>query len=83
MHVEDESPNGFTYDAADQLRHDLLTPLTMISARAQLLARDIRRSPSLHEEERTRMLTGLIAIETAVQSMCAVIDAMRGEDPGP
>jgi signal transduction histidine kinase len=82
MCAADDSPDGFVHDAADQLRHDLLSPLTTISARTQLLARDLRRSPSLAEDERTRMLTGIMAIEAAVQSMCAVIDAMRDEDRG-
>jgi signal transduction histidine kinase len=83
MSEADDAPDGFVYDAADQLRHDLLSPLTTISARAQWLARDLRRSPTLAEEERTRMLTGIMAIETAVQSMSAVIDAMRAEDQRP
>jgi signal transduction histidine kinase len=76
MCAADDSPDGVVYNAADQLRHDLLSPLTTISARNQLLARDIRRAPSLPEEERTRMLASLTAIETAVQTLCAVIDAM-------
>ena len=76
MPEADDAPDAFVYDAADQLRHDLLSPLTTISARTQLLARDLRRSPTLAEEERTRMLSGIVAIETAVQAMCAVIDAM-------
>ena len=82
MHAADDSPDRFVYDAADQLRHDLLSPLTTISARNQLLARDIRRASSLHEEERTQMLASLAAIETAVQTLCAVIDAMGDEDRG-
>lgn len=80
MHAADDSPDGFVYDAADQLRHDLRSPLTTIYARAQLLARDIRRAPSLREEERTRMLVGVTAIETAVRTMGPVIDAMGDED---
>ena len=82
MPAADNAPDGFVYDAADQVRHDLLSPLTTISARTQLLARDIRRVSSLHEEERTRMLASLTAIESAVQTLCAVIDAMRDEERG-
>ncbi len=77
MHAADDSPDGFVYDAADQLRHDLLSSLTTISARTQLLARALRRSPSLAEEEQVRMLAGIAVIETAVQTLCAVIDAMN------
>ena len=83
MHGADDSPDGFVYDAADQLRHDLLSPLTTISARTQLLARDLRRSPSLAEDERGKMLASLTAIETEVQTLCAVIDAMGDGRPAP
>jgi signal transduction histidine kinase len=58
------------------MRHDLLSPLTTISARNQLLARDIRRASLLRAEERTRMLVGVTAIEAAVQTLCAMIDAI-------
>jgi signal transduction histidine kinase len=82
MHAADDSPDRFVYDAADQLRHDLLSPLTTITARSQLLARAIRRSPTLTDEERVKMLVGITAIETAVQTMCAVIDAIGDEARG-
>ncbi len=86
MRAADDSPDGFVDDTADQLRHDLLTPVTAISARIQLLARDIRRSTSLTDEERTRMLTGITAVESAVQAMCAVIDTIgtpSSDGPAP
>jgi signal transduction histidine kinase len=82
MHAADDSPAGVGSDPADQLRHELLSPLTTISARNQLLARDIRRASSLREEERTQMLASLTAIETAVQTLCAVIDAIGDEARG-
>ena len=63
-------------DTLDQLRHDLKTPLTTIRARAQLLGRAIRRSPSLTDDEQARMLESLATIEQAVQTMVTVIDAM-------
>ncbi len=34
MPAADDTPDGFVYDAADQLRHDLQTPLTTIHGRA-------------------------------------------------
>jgi hypothetical protein len=83
MCAADDSPDGVVYDAADQLRHDLLSPLTTISARTQLLARDLRRSPSVTEDERGKMLAGITAIETAIQTMCAAIDAIRDDDREP
>jgi hypothetical protein len=82
MQAADDSPDGVVYDAADQLRHDLLSPLTSISARSQLLARAIRRSPTLIDDERVKMLVGITAIETAVESLCAVIDTIGGEGRG-
>jgi signal transduction histidine kinase len=82
MPTADDSPDGFVYDAADQLRHDLLTPVTTISARIQLLARDIRRAPSLTDAERTRMLTAIASVESALQAMCGVIDAIEEKHRG-
>ena len=72
-------------DALDQLRHDLKTPLTTIRARAQLLGRAIRRSPSLTDDEQARMLESLATIDEAVQTMVRVIDAMGrdGENGSP
>jgi signal transduction histidine kinase len=81
MPAADDASDGFVYDAADQLRHDLKTPLTAIYARAYLLARAIRRAPSLADEERVTMLAGITAIETAVRTMTARIDAMGDEAP--
>ena len=69
-------------DPFDQLRHDLKTPLTTIHGRAQLLARSVRRSPSLSDEERARMLEGLVTIEVAVRVMVTVIEAMGDEGVG-
>ena len=80
----DDAPDGFDYDAADQRRHDLLTPLTTIRGRAYLLARAVRRAPSLTDDERTRMLDSVEAIETAVMGMAAVIDGIDADvAPGP
>jgi signal transduction histidine kinase len=80
--VADGSPDRFVYDAVDQLRHDLKTPLTTISARAYLLARSVRRSPSLTAEERARLLAGVVAIEEAVRAMVITIDGLgdKGAD---
>ena len=79
MRAEDETRAGSPLDPLDQLRHELKTPLTTIRGRAHLLARAVRRAPSLSDEERTRMLDGLASIDTAVMEMVAVIDAMGRE----
>ena len=81
MPAADDASDELVYDATDQLRHDLKTPLTAIYVRAYLLARAIRRAPSLADEERVTMLAGITAIETAVRTMTARIDAMGDEGP--
>jgi signal transduction histidine kinase len=83
MHAENETNAGRPLDPLDQLRHDLRSPLTTIRGRAYLLARAVRRAPSLTDDERTRMLTGVAAIETAVVAMVAVIEGIDGERPAP
>ena len=84
MPAGDTAPDKLRDDALEQLRHDLKTPLITIHGRAQLLARGIRRVPTLSEEERTRMLDGVATIEAMVLAMVALIVAMRnvGGDGG-
>ena len=79
MHAEDKTNAGHSLDPLDQLRHDLRSPLTTIRGRAYLLARAVRRAPSLTDDERTRMLAGVAAIEAAVAAMVVVIDAIDGD----
>ena len=76
MCAADDTLDGFVHDAADQLRHDLFSPLTTISAHTQLLARDLRRSPSLAEDERGKMLAAIIVIKRSVREMVAVVDGI-------
>ena len=83
MHAEDETDAGRPLDPLDQLRHDLRSPLTTIRGRAYLLARAVRRAPSLTDEERTRMLAGVAAIEAAVVAMVAVIEGIDGDRSSP
>jgi hypothetical protein len=79
MHAEDETHAERPLDPLDRLRHDLRSPLTTIRGRAYLLARSVRRAPSLTEEERTGMLAGVAAIEAAVAAMVVVIDGIHGD----
>jgi signal transduction histidine kinase len=83
MHAEDETHAGRPIDHLDQLRHDLRSPLTTIRGRAYLLARAVRRAPSLTDEERIRMLAGVAAIETAVAAMVTVIEGINGDRAPP
>ena len=77
--LDDMVPNEAA-EAREQLRHDLISPLTAISGRAQLLARMIQRSSSLTEPERISMLGGLSSIEAAVRSLVTRIDAFGREE---
>jgi signal transduction histidine kinase len=79
MHAEDETHAERPLDPLDRLRHDLRSPLTTIRGRAYLLARSVRRAPSLTDDERTRMLAGVAAIEAAVAAMVVVIDGIDGD----
>jgi len=79
MQAKDESHAERPLDPLDRLRHDLRSPLTTIRGRAYLLARAVRRAPSLTEEERARMLAGVAAIEAAVAAMVVVIDGIDGD----
>jgi K+-sensing histidine kinase KdpD len=76
MSATDDASDGINHAPLDQLRHDLKTPLTTIHGRAQLLDRAIRRSPSLPEDERARMLAAVVAIEAAVRAMVPLIDSL-------
>ena len=68
--------NPFVHpDHCDRIRHDIMSPLTAIHARAQLLSRAVQRSPSLTDEEEARLLAGLAAIESTVVS---VVDTIYG-----
>jgi signal transduction histidine kinase len=78
MHAEDDTHAERPFDPLERLRHDLRSPLTTIRGRAYLLARAVRRAPSLTDDERTRMLAGVAAIETAVAAMVVVIDGIDG-----
>jgi signal transduction histidine kinase len=76
MSTADDASDGINSGPLDQLRHDLKTPLTTIHGYAQLLGRAIRRSPSLTDDERARMLASVLAIEAAVRAMVPLIDSM-------
>jgi len=77
--VDDTAPDEAAA-ARDRLRHDLISPLTIISGRSQLLARMLQRSSSLTEAERSTMLGGLATIEAAVRSLATLIDAYGREE---
>ena len=77
MHADDQAHGRNPLNRLNQLRHALKTPLTTIRSRAYLLARTVRRSRSLTEEE-SRILEGLAAIDAAVVAMVVIIDDIQG-----
>jgi hypothetical protein len=77
---EDSPPEHATAER-DRRRHELISPLTTILGRAQLLARMVRRSPSLAESERRAMLDGLVIVEAAVLELVGRIDALDRAGP--
>jgi signal transduction histidine kinase len=79
----DDAPLDGRLEARDRLRHDLKSPLTTISGRAQLLERVARRSTTMTATERAAMLAGLATIEAAVLVLVATIDAIGAEEAGP
>ena len=80
MSLVDNTAPDEAAEARDRLQHDLVSPLTAISGRAQLLARMIQRSATLTEPERGTMLNGLSTIEAAVHSLVTRIDAFGREE---
>lgn len=66
--------DGLQADSFEQLRHDLMNPLATIRGRAQLLSRAVDRSIGIDDDERTRLLRGLAAIDQAVNAAVEVLD---------
>jgi signal transduction histidine kinase len=72
--TDDPRHNGRRVEA---VQHALSTPLTVILARTQLLARRVRRSPTLDADERDKLLAGLATIELAAQDLVRTIDGLH------
>lgn len=68
-------------DPQTQLCHDLTGSLTTISGRAQLLTRVVRRSATLADGDRERLVNGLGAIEDEVVAMVARLGALSCAPP--
>lgn len=75
----DNDPPGYPATTPDdQFRHNLMTPLTVISVHAQLLRRRVLRDSPLGSLEREAMLGDLATIETAVQALVTRLDNAVG-----
>ena len=62
----------------DHLRYTVGTPLTVISARAQLLERHLGRATGLADPERTLILTHLAAMRQEIQLLVTRIEVVIG-----
>ena len=77
----DDTPPDRSAAERDQLQHDLVSTLTIISGRAQLLSRVVLRSSAMTDVERGAMLEGLAIIQEAVRAHAARIEALRRDSP--
>ena len=70
---------------AYQLRHDLLSTLTIVCGRTQLLQRQLRRMDGFSDGDRQRLEAGLAMILTAARTLGASIEhlpALREDRDG-
>lgn len=81
MPARHDTPLGGMDESHAQLRHDLLTPVTVISARVGMMERTVRRSDSMTDDERDRLLADARSIQAAILAVCAVVDGLA-ERPG-
>jgi hypothetical protein len=69
--------------ARDRQRHDLLNSLTVITARTQLLQRQLLRANGLATLERDKMRSNLAALLTEVNILGTRLEAVIGSVPPP
>ena len=60
----------------DRLRHDLLTSLTVIATRTELLRRQVLRAEGLTTPERDQLLAGLAAAKVATERLHEQLEAL-------
>jgi hypothetical protein len=63
---------------AHQLRHDLLSSLTIVCGQTQLLQRQLRRMDGVSAGDRQRLETGLAVILTAARALAIRIEDLPG-----
>ncbi|MDQ2654275.1 MAG: hypothetical protein M3Z20_14675 [Chloroflexota bacterium] len=68
-------------DGRDRQRHDLLNSLSVITARVQLLQRQLLRADGLANLERDKMRGNLAALLTEIRIMGARFEAVIGPVP--
>jgi hypothetical protein len=67
----------------DLLRYRVLSPLTIISARTQLLQRIAQQTPRLTDLERAALLNGLAAILASARELGSSLELVIGQDAQP
>ncbi len=70
-------------DALERLRYIVLTPLTTVRGRAQLLARRVERLDGLDADQRAWMLHCTASIDAAVTRLVAQIGSLEVTGPVP
>jgi signal transduction histidine kinase len=76
-----ETRSGTADPDSRDLRHDLLTPLTVIAAQTQLLQRRLRRADGLSTLERDLLLGNVANTLVAVQQLTAQLERMLSGRP--
>jgi hypothetical protein len=69
--------------ARDLLRYHVLSPLTVISVRTELLQRIVQQTPGLNDLERSALLNGLAAILASAQELGSSLDVVIGHSAHP
>jgi hypothetical protein len=82
------APDDFRPDPTvanrDRLRYELGTPLTVITARAQLLQRQLQRAEAMENGQRDQMLRNVAALLTEVRVLSTRIEVVLVPDaPSP
>ena len=64
----------------DRWHYQVLNPLTVISARTQLLQRIAEQTPGLNDLERTALLHGLVVILASARQLRSSLEVATGPD---
>ena len=82
MALNDPHPDPLALER-DLLRYRVLSPLTVVSVRTQLLQRIVQQTPGLNDLERTALLNGLAAILASAHELGRSLEVVIGQDGHP
>ncbi len=83
--ARDDADDRFSpdFDAQERLQYTLLTPLTTVRGRAQLLARRVERLDGLDADQRAWLIHCAATIDAAVIELVAQIRSLEVTGPVP